>query len=452
MKRNFYTLCRAILAFLVSAMFSAASSDAQTQGYQTQGYQSPNFAGLAAASQQHQRAQQQVFPASLLAGGPAAAQGNDFVDVHGKPIVLQTQFAEACPPGFGGGFAGGGHGDPMAIDFGGYGQDQVGPHYFDVALDAIFLVFEDAFDDAGVLASVGPPGLPATDFLLNTQNGNDEFEAGFRVAARYDVGALALLEGTYFGIYDIGSSQTVNGPVDPGPPANPFTLNSVFSGFGLNDLILGIDVASSYTLDYQADLQSTEFSYRRYWVGNNPRISGTWLLGARYVRFTEDVNFLATAQNPATGLPVNSSFTLSGDNDLVGFQFGGDGSIGLRQGLRITFEGKSGVYNNRFEFSNAGNFGPVAQPPGPPVGTILNDFSQEVDGNQVAFVAEGGVSLVADVFSSWSFRGGYQVLYLNSIASPSQSLLANAGSSNTPVSTQDHALFHGFHGGLESVW
>ncbi len=427
MNRSLPTACRVTVALLASLWLTMSRADAQTQDYQA-----PNFASMG-GQQFHQAQQIPAFPASPLAGGPAAVSGGEFVDVQGNPIVVQTQYEESCPPGMGG--FGGGYGDPMAVDFGGYGQDQVGPHYFDISADVVFMQSTELFNDIGVVSSNlgGPPaGAPSH---VDLDGASDDYEAGFQIAARLDIGALSVFEATYMGIYDFGFTETVNAVDVNGLPNSLYTSFSEFGTAGGGLVINGFDAANNHTFAYESELQSAELSYRRYWVGTNPRVSGTLLAGARYVRMTEDFAFLADSTN--TG-PATASLLLQGENDLVGFQFGGDGWIGLRQGLRIGSEVKAGVYNNSFKFRSALT---TTSDPG---------YDVAVAGDQVAFVGEGGATIVADILPSISLRGGYKVMYLSSIATvgdnyPTDLVAPVAG-------TQGHALYHGFNGGFEYVW
>ncbi|MCH2595696.1 MAG: hypothetical protein MKZ95_07785 [Pirellulales bacterium] len=390
------------------------------------------------------------FPGALLAGGPAAAKGGAFMDVAGNPIVVQTGYCQSGPGGMGqggygcyGGSCQGGYGDPMAVDFGGYScPEQCGPHYFDISADVVFMVGEELFDGLAAFGAV----TAATDSpqVLDPNNSSDEYDPGWRIAGRYDIGALALLEVTYMGLYDFGFIDRVSSTeASNNPPNTPFSLVSIFSDFGITP-IDGIDQGEVYSLNYQADLQSTEISYRRYWVGNNPRVSGTWMMGARYLRMTDTLQFDAEAF--MAGLVVNSRRTWDSENDLVGFQFGGDGWLCLRQGLRIGGEAKTGIYNNRFKFRHIGDFPDPGSGADPPA-----DFDVLAEGNQVAFAAEGGVPIEADIFHSWSVRGGYQVMYLNSLATAGGNV-DQSNINNTTVLTQAHALYHGFHGGVEWIW
>ncbi|MCA9231794.1 MAG: hypothetical protein KDA57_14180 [Planctomycetales bacterium] len=411
----------------------AATAQAEDAGYVPPRFMSAGNAGSPGMQRQ----------ASPLAGGPAAAYGDQFMDAQGNPIIMPASYCQSCP-GPAGGYcpscpgdfgAAGGYGDPMAVDFGGYGNDQCGPHYFDIAVDSIFLKPNEALDGVGPLISVG-----AGQNFIDPASGTAEYEPGWRIAARYDLGPLSVFEGTYMGLYDIGFTnqiRSVDATVAAGLPSQDFQLFTVFSNFGIPTPIDGLDDGSVYTLGYQSDIQSTELSYRRYWTGFNTRVTGTLLLGARYLRMTEDFTFNAVA------FAGDSSLLTTSENDLVGFQFGGDGWLCLRQGLRIGAEAKAGVYNNRYKLGKTANFAEVGNAP--------DDFAVVTEGNQVAFAAESGVTMVADILPSWSIRGGYQVLYLNSLATVASSIdPTNIGS--TAISTQGDALYHGFHGGLEYIW
>ncbi len=368
------------------------------------------------------------------------------MDAHGQPIILPASYCQGCPAG---GYCddgyGGGYGDPMAVDFGGYGHDQCGPHYFDVAFETVWLSPEELFGpEVMPFTSVGigsAPGVPATDVAppqLDPSGQESEYEPGWSIAVRYDLGALSVIEATYMGLYDIGFTQTASSVELSGLGSQLF---SVFSQYGFDPAIpiAELDEADFQTLDYQSDLQSTEISYRRYWVGHRTAISGTYLLGARYVRMTEDLIFTAIAGDESNNVTFGSK------NDLVGFQLGGDAWACVRQGLRFGCEGKAGVYNNRFKFNS-----------GTTVTSVDSNFAPPEAGNNVSFVGQGDVSFVADILPSWSIRGGYQIMYLSSIVTVGNNLVTSQFSEipvdPPPLATEGHAFYHGFHGGLEYVW
>ena len=331
-------------------------------------------------------------------------------------------YGEMCPPD-------GGYGDPGYADFGGYSMpEQCGPYYFDIAANAVFLQSDRSFDGVPPLGSIGVAGPT----ILDPADLNEDFQPGWEIAARLDLGPLSVIEATYMGIYDLGFDTTVNS-VDVANGVD-FQLNSVFSDYGVNP-IDGLDQGSVYNLDYESDLQSTEISYRRYWLGHNPRISGTYIAGFRYVRMTEDMNFNAIA------LDGDSNINWQSTNDLVGAQLGIDGWIALLQGLRLGGETKGGIYNNRFKYGHSTSI------PDPDIDNV--DFG--ADGNQVAFVGEAKFDLVADILPSISLRGGYRVMYISSLVTVGGNIDPTDVTS-TALYTQGDALYNGFHGGIEYIW
>ena len=99
--------------------------------------------------------------------------------------------------------------------------------------------------------------------------------------------------------------------------SNGFDLFSPFSDFG-NDPAGGIgltetDLADFASLEYWSELHNGEISYRHYWVGYNPRVTGTWLAGFRYTRMSEDFFYATSTQ---TGSYLSQIKT---ENDLAGF-------------------------------------------------------------------------------------------------------------------------------------
>lgn len=429
MNRSLPTLLVAVAAALINVLPDNQRALAQPSGYQAPSFYSTSMPtnGMSAGGPS---APMPPLPASPLAGGMPAAGGDAYMDAHGQPIVLPASYCQSCPGGYGGCPGGYGDpmgGDPMAVDFGGYGADQCGPHYFDVSADVVYLQSEDFFQNLlpFVSENVGGPNFfldPAADF--------GEYDPGWQIAVRYDLGPLSVLEATYMGLYDISFRDQVSN-------ANP-VLFTVYSNYGAGTQTPGLDGVRRQAITYEADLQSTELSYRRYWLGNHPCISGTYLLGARYFRFTD--NF---AQSAELVEPTETArLTWSGQNDLVGIQLGGDAWACVRQGLRFGCEAKAGVYNNRFEFRQIGTFTVAGAP---------DNFDVPTAGNQVAFAAEGGASFVADILPSWSVTGGYRVFYLNSLATAENNINQSEVGPSL-VSTQGDALFHGFHGGIEYIW
>jgi hypothetical protein len=279
--------------------------------------------------------------------------------------------------------------------------------------------------------------------VLSGGNVSDEDAPGFRLSARYDIGPLSVLEATYSSVYELGGVTTF---ADPNPQVigNSLVgdLFTVYTNFGtVPNGVTGAQVlteqALSSTLDFDCDLQTAEISYRRYWVGWSPRVTGTLLAGFRYTRLSEDLTFSTISQ-------VNGNFAAvtETDNDLAGFQAGGDVWVTARQGIRFGGELKSGIYHNRYEVSNYFT------------GAALG--SEHTTGSNVAYLGEARLMVVADVLPSLSLKGGYEVLFMNELALAAENFNTNSpfvgGGRTAAFADGGEATFHGWSFGMEYVW
>jgi hypothetical protein len=346
--------------------------------------------------------------------------------------------------------------------------DQRGPHYFDIRAEAVYLTPDETFGQDIVFTSlnigqIDPDGFIVADFRLFSQQLDYDYEPGFRVLGRFDLGPLSVLEFGYMGIYDFESSAsfTDENPVDP--VAGTGNLFSLFSEFATNPPTVAVaggpmpetERSITHSISIDSDLQSAEMSYRRYWVGFLPRVSGTLLAGFRYTRLREDFLFSTTGE-------AALDYDLRADNDLAGFQTGGDVWIGLMQGLRIGAEGKAGIYNNRYKVNTLiTTIPPLSVPPAPLVPPELHERFED---DEVAFIGEASFDIVADILPSWSIRAGYEVLFLNSIVLAGENFNPGSPYNQGPVDSglgpprvpfvaeQGHQFYHGGHVGVEFIW
>lgn len=349
--------------------------------------------------------------------------------------------------------------------------DQRGPHYWDVRAEAVFLQRDTTFGRDIPFSVEGQ----STNVVLTTGQLDYGIQPGFRVVGRYDICPLSVVEFGYTGIFDFNSSATAQDPNG--------RLFSLFSNLGDPTSFTGTPVTTNggpapqterafqHTISLESDLQSAEISYRRYWLGYLPRVSGTLLAGFRYTKLDEEFDFNSIGETtPATHpvqltQPINGlDYTVSAENNLGGFQTGADMWVALSQGLRIGVEGKAGIYDNHYVLrtnvvstvTTNGVVTPGAA--GPP-----NLFEQSRK-DQPAFMGEASVDLVADLTPSISLRGGYEILFINSIVLAGENF--NTGSPYNPnivdngqgpqrvpfVADQSDAVYHGAHVGIEYVW
>ena len=158
-------------------------------------------------------------------------------------------------------------------------------------------------------------------------------------------------------------------------------------------------------------MQSAEISYRRYWLGYVPRISGTLLAGFRYTRLDDDFSSKRKARNQ----PLN-------------FPFGPLAALDTKKNAKTTSPAsKSAAISGSACVKACGSarkpkFGYLQQPllltneiTTTPFGTTPPTLFEEFEGRQAAFIGEGSVDLVADILPSVSLRVGYEVLFMNSL-------------------------------------
>jgi hypothetical protein len=352
--------------------------------------------------------------------------------------------------------------------------DQRGPHYFDVRAEAVYLTRDETFGE-NVIFTTENVGNPITDpsiIRLFSDQLDYNWQPGFRVMGRIDVCPLAVVELGYTGIFDFEDSESFTDTTGGAslfslfsnfgqPPFNGAPAN-VTGAAGVNQLPL-TEQARTQTLSIESDLLTAEISYRRYWLGWTPRISGTLLAGFRYTKLNEEFRFNSVGSQPPLpppiiATPAGLTYSVDTDNDLSGFQFGGDMWVGLMQGLRIGAEGKAGLYANHYDVTSRVVTSPLATLTPP---TLFEQFRD----TQPAFIAEASADVVADLFPSISLRAGYEVLFLNSIAlagdnfntgspyNPNPPVDNGLGPLRTPfLNDQGEALYHGGHAGVEIVW
>jgi hypothetical protein len=271
---------------------------------------------------------------------------------------------------------------------------------------------------------------------------DEEYDPGFRLTARLDVGALSVAELIFTGFYEQEQSATAVDLLPQSPTQG--NLFSIFSLFG-TDPAGGIGMPETeravlHSVEWESDYHSAEISFRRYWVGHSPRVSGTLLAGFRYAQLRESLGFHTEANG------TYDTVTIS-DNNLYGFQSGFDVWYTIVQGLRIGTEGKAGIYLNQLYVTNEG-----AASDGDPF------IDERFENDQAAFIGEQRVDLVADVLPSLSIKVGVDALFINSVALAVENF--NTGSPYPdfgPVrvpffNDQGDVLYYGYHAGIEYVW
>ena len=335
--------------------------------------------------------------------------------------------------------------------------EQCGPHYFDVRMEAIYMTRDETFRTPVDFTSQNAAG----PIMLTSGQLDFDYETGFRILGRYDVGPLAVIEFGYWGLDNLDSTAQFSNP-----DGDSYSL---FSDFVRQPLLLPATVENTggalpWTersaidrISLESELHTAEFNYRRYWVGFNPMVSGTLLAGFRFTRLREDFQFYTMGAPELTFDAASGQYDENIKNDMAGFQAGGDVWVHIRQGLRIGAEGKVGLLNNHYTLDNTWTGVGQNNNSGPPP-----NFTEHFEKDQPALTVDASADVVWDIAPSWSIRAGYEIFFLNSVLLAGENF--NTGTIYGPaqdvflpervpyVNNQGDAFYHGAHLGAEFTW
>ena len=231
-----------------------------------------------------------------------------------------------------------------------------------------------------------------------------------------------------------------------GRPSNEFDWNlqqpRVYSIPGGSINIQGSNInANGNKTNFSSTLNAFEMNTRFRWVASTAPFTGAWILGTRYVRFTEAayVNAGANAMliSPASGGATTftaSKLRTETCNNLVGFQGGGELFWTVCRGVMIGGNLKAGVYGNHAVTESV------------LTDTGLGGEAQYKDSNNVAaFFGDANLMVNAHLGGNWYIRGGYTGLFLSNVSSIVTAVQQDLNS----VSAGNTLVANGFYGGLE---
>ena len=287
------------------------------------------------------------------------------------------------------------------------------------------------------MTTTGTPNVPVDIFRRVAPTG------GMRISASADLFYSFDLEFAW-----LGNITWV------GRPSNQFSWNDVNGGGGH---VYNQGSASSsdglliQTIDnktnFGSNLNAFEINTRFRWVGTTSPFTGAWILGARYVRFTESAyannnkSNITIQSSTSSAAPVNTvtSIRTEAENNLVGFQGGGEWFWSVFRGVMIGGNLKGGIYGNLAQ--NSSTITNVTNPTG------INGGNAEYHDSSTtgAFFGEANVMVNAHLGHNWYIRGGYTGLFLTNVSSAVSAVQEDYQT----VSTNNSLIASGFYGGLE---
>jgi hypothetical protein len=354
-----------------------------------------------------------------------------------------------CPPGMDGG--GGGHrgpgcngllGDILGIALPYADGGCAAPRWYDFEVGVITLTR----DNTGRTMNFASDGIGGP-IVLSTDDLNFDESTSFKFSAMMQCGPGSNLEFTYYGLFGWKESAVVNSAGN--------NLFSPYSNFGLDPAggFVETDEASLAAISYYSTFDNYEINFRQRWQSPNCRYQGSWLWGVRYFQLDEDFNYRIETDTVApVGVDTVVGTNVNTNNAMTGLQIGGDTWICLIPGLRIGGEGKFAVLANH---ANIDSRIAVVDAGG------TTRFEESLTVGDVAFLGDLAAYMTYRINYNWTFKAGYQVLYLDgaSLASENFNPQPPAFFSPGPVPTRlatarenGDVLWHGFTLSAEYLW
>ncbi len=320
------------------------------------------------------------------------------------------------------------------------------PRWFDVRVSAVQLARDNASRQVNFTSSGIAPldGVPNVVLSSDSLTFDDEF--GSRVVVQRQLGAGGNIEFNWLGGFNFASHASVSDPTQG--------LFSVLSDYGRSPP-LGFnetDFANFHSIAYSSAFNSYELMYRRRWQGRNCRLQGSYIAGVRYVQLTED--FDHSTRRPGAPNVAPSFFfmdySVGTNNSLTGLQIGGDAWLSVIPGLSFGGEAKAGVYGNHSHQNTSIR-----------ATSIPDGFAETLRSDDVAFIGELNAMAIYRINYHWTFRAGYDVLFMDGLAlaienfNPGQPFVTNpvlAPSRVPSYNDNGQLLLHGWNVGLEYLW
>src|SRR5262245_2582347 len=262
-------------------------------------------------------------------------------------------------------------------------------------------------------AAPGAPVFAMSDLAMN-------FQPGMRIVTGWRQDSQRAFEVSYFGIFNWHDSATVQGN-------NNVALPSDF-GLASQDFF----AADEMRISYRSQLNNAEANV----IGTDGNFS--LLGGFRYLSLYEKLNIRSIDLDTGTG-----DYRIRTTNNLFGGQLGARfrRSYG-RLGWDAT--GKAGLFGN-----NASEWQFVTDSP---PSTFLRD-RRTASGAQVAFVSDINISATYRLFSFFTLRAGYNLLWVDGVAvAPGQLDFTNTAASGSDLRSGDGFFAHGVSAGGLADW
>lgn len=265
-----------------------------------------------------------------------------------------------------------------------------------------------------------------------------QFESGLRTTIGMTDGVRSY-ELTYMGLHDYISRLNLQTTTDQQPIISPF-----FNIGTIPPQMAAADSRTQVDYLYRANYHNLEVNMRQVIRDDGTRVVA--LSGFRFMVMQEEISF---KQGPFGNPPPLNEFTRSRtDNNLLGFQIGGLVERNT-SGIYVGMHGNLGLFANLAQV-DLGNL--VITSPDT-VNILVPVAVAKKSEVAVAYMADFGVNVRANINRFTNVKLGYQVIMLGGLALAPDQLLPNLTTTSGPeVVTDGFVIYHGPHISMELVW
>jgi hypothetical protein len=228
------------------------------------------------------------------------------------------------------------------------------------------------------------------------------------------------------------------------------TPDSLFTPFRVSNGSPAFSQSSAQAYVYTHEFESLEFNYRvrqrmdRDWMTLRP--NGQWVRevspgtlfeymgGIRWMSADEWLDWDATGD-------TNGSMAVKANNDLLGLQLGGGFSHSFAR-WEASFRGKAGVYGNLARVNRSFVVRDGAM--------VVSSDSGRAEEEDISFLGEFQAVMRYHIHQNFSFRFGYQLMYLDSMAIAPFNISFEPG--YRQVGLSGSSLYQGFLLGIDGYW
>ena len=296
------------------------------------------------------------------------------------------------------------------------------------------------------------------ELFLNRRNANGNgFEARF-----FDLepsSASATLGGAPFTLLSGGGTF-----FSPGQFLSGVGVPNVSFGGGNVQDVTAADVfnlADVHQVTRETQIQNVEFNLLRLGrIGQRRRgagrtVSHESLVGFRYFRFDESVNYSAQVFRPGTIASdlSRADYLNEVTNSLYGIQIGGRTEVGFLRRFSVIATTKAGFFNNTFTNNQNVNFSPRGA--ATETAQILDGpfsgqpFDTEGEDSDFAMIGEFDVGVTYQMFRNSRLRVGYRAIFVTDVAlavPQTETLFSDLNAVQSPTDNDDLFLQGGYIG------